>query len=88
VSQHNTEIVAGSVERRVESCGIAWKVRCCGEHEVSGHIQNAHLFSPDELHRIVSDHLEEVAEQHEGLLRAEEFVRNFAQDEPYKGCCP
>jgi hypothetical protein len=80
--------VAGSINRPADTGGIAWKTRCCGEHEASGHIQNVHRFSQEDLHRIVNDHLQEVAEEHEGILAAEEFLNNFQPGEPYKGCCP
>jgi hypothetical protein len=88
VRTHKPEIVEGSVQRQVLTHGVSFMIRCCGEHAVSVHIQNAGRFSPDEIRRVRDDYLQEVAEQHENLLAAEEAILGL--DEPlsgYSGCC-
>ena len=67
-----------NVERHKAPGGIAFLLKCCGEHEHTVHIQQPGRFSRDELLRVVEDHKASVAEQHESHLRAEEFVRDIA----------
>ena len=52
------------------------------------HIQNAGRFSPDEIRRVRDDYLQEVAEQHENLLAAEEAILGLDETlSGYSGCC-
>ena len=80
------ETTVHSIKRTAQ--GIAFVVKCCGEHEHSVHIQSAHKFSKDKagLKRLYLQHQREVSEQHEAHLVAEEFVREFGSDDA--DCCP
>jgi len=74
--QHNVTI--HNVERHKTTGGIAFVLRCCGEHEHSVHIQQPGKFTREELARAIEDHKTSVAEQHESHVAAEEFVRQWA----------
>jgi hypothetical protein len=78
VRTHKPEIVEGSVQRQVLTHGVSFMIRCCGEHEVSVHIQNIQRFSKDDLARLHEDYLAEVAEAHEGVLTAEEYFASLS----------
>lgn len=82
---HETEV--HSVKRTAQ--GIAFVVRCCGEHEKSVHIQNAHKFAKDlpALKREILRYQREVSEEHEAHLVVEQFVReNVEAGGTCRGC--
>ena len=73
---HNVTI--HNIERHKATGGIAFVLRCCGEHEHSVHIQQPGKYSRAELLRMIEDHKASVAEQHESHIVAEDFVRQLA----------
>lgn len=72
---HNVTI--HNIERHKATGGIAFVLRCCGEHEHSVHIQQPGKFTREELARTIEDHKASVAEQHESHVVAEQFVRQL-----------
>ena len=74
-----------NIERHKTTGGIAFVLRCCGEHEHSVHIQQPGKYSREELLRVIEDHKAVVAEQHESHMVAEEFIRQLA-GAPVQGC--
>ncbi|HEV2992118.1 MAG TPA: hypothetical protein VG759_27020 [Candidatus Angelobacter sp.] len=79
------DVTIHNIERHKTTGGIAFVLKCCGEHEHSVHIQQPGKFSRDELSRMIEDHKIRVAKQHESHLRAEEFVRALASG-PVEAC--
>jgi hypothetical protein len=73
----NHEVTIHNVERHKATGGIAFVLRCCGEHEHSVHIQQPGRYSREELLRVIEDHKASVAEQHESHVVAEEFIREL-----------
>jgi hypothetical protein len=73
---HNVTI--HNVERHKATGGIAFVLKCCGEHEHSVHIQQPGKFTQQELLRVIEDHKSNVAEQHESHIVAEDFIRQLA----------
>ena len=73
---HNVTI--HNIERHKATGGIAFVLRCCGEHEHSVPIQQPGKYSRLELLRMIEDHKASVAEQHESHIVAEDFVRQLA----------
>jgi hypothetical protein len=67
-----------NIERHRTTGGVAFVLKCCGEHEHSVHIQQPGKYSSAELLRVIEDHKASVAEQHESHIVAEEFIRQLA----------
>jgi len=74
----NHKVTLHNIVRHKATGGIAFVLRCCGEHEHSIHIQQPGKYTREELARTIEDHKASVAEQHESHIAAEEFVRELA----------
>jgi hypothetical protein len=79
------KVTIHKIERHKTTGGIAFVLKCCGEHEHSVHIQQPGKYTKEELARMIEDHKTSVAEQHESHVVAEEFVRELA-GEPSEDC--
>jgi hypothetical protein len=80
------DVTIHNIERHKTTGGIAFVLRCCGEHEHSVHIQQPGKFSHDELLRMIEDHKTSVAKQHESHVVTEEFIRKLASAPVGEGC--
>lgn len=85
---HSAEIVAGSLKRNAVTGGIEFRMHCCGELEVSVHIQDLSAFDDHEQRlAVIQRHLDNHSAKHASELAAEEFLRAYLAATPLKGDC-
>jgi hypothetical protein len=83
INGHTTQVIPGTMKRSPVG-GIEFHLSCCGEHEHSVHIQNAHQFAKDleALDRVVEEHHMAVANTHEAQKVVEAFMQRRAAECP------
>lgn len=85
---HSAEIVPGSLKRNSVTGGIEFQMTCCGELEVSVHLQNLAAFDThDQRVAVIQKHLDEHSAKHAAEVAAEDFLKTFLEGQPLKGDC-